>query len=115
MLRADTLADLAAGLPESATYYPSRSIVVGASFGIALGWRRGVRAGLLGGIICALAYLLAVAGGFSDWGQILIGLSSGLLFGLSFGVTVVLPYRLAEQIAGVTTPETSSCLQKVGF
>ena len=96
-----TLADLTAGLPESTTYYPARSIVVGTSFGVALSWRRrSFLAGLVGTGLCSLAYLLAVRGGFSDWGPAPVGLSAGLLFGLSFGVTVILPYLLAEQIAG---------------
>ncbi len=104
-----TLAGLATGLAEDATYWLSRALVVGASFGVASGWRRGSRAGLIGGAAAGLVYGLAVAGiqtqflqrtGFFIDSGLAIGLASGLLFGTSFGVTMVLPYVLSEAIAG---------------
>ncbi len=94
-----TLVSLAGGLPEDTAYNLARTMVVGASFGLAIGWRRGVVAGLVGGIVSSLAYSVAVIGRSSNWDPAK-GLASGLLFGTSFGVTVVLPYVLSERIAG---------------
>ena len=94
------LAGLATGLPENATYNFSRTIVVGASFGIALGWRRGPLIGSIGGLLVSLAYALSVMETIRAWGNLPTGLASGLLFGLSFGVTVVLPYVVSERVAG---------------
>ncbi len=104
-----TLAGLIVGVTENTAYWLARTIVVGGSFGLALGWRRGVAVGLAGGIGAALVYGLAVTGietqflnrsGFLVDSGLAIGLASGLLFGTSFGVTVVLPYVLAEHIGG---------------
>lgn len=95
-----TLTTLLAGLPESAGYNLARTIVVGTSFGVAVGWRRGSKAGIVSGTVCGAAYITSVTAMSSDINWILIGLASGLLFGLSFGVTVVLPYVVSEQIAG---------------
>ncbi len=104
-----TLAGLIVGVTENNAYWLARTIVVGASFGVAIGWRRGFAIGLAGGSGAALVYGLAVAGietqffgrdGFLINSGLAIGLASGLLFGASFGVTVALPYVLAEQIAG---------------
>jgi AAA+ ATPase superfamily predicted ATPase len=104
-----TLTGLAIGLPENMSYWSSRAIVVGASFGVALGWRHSGMAGITGGIISGLIYSLVVAGlqtqffqqtGFLVDSGLAGGLSSGLLFGLSFGVTVVLPFVLSDYIAG---------------
>ncbi len=95
-----TLAGLAVGMPEETGYWFSRTLVVGASFGVAIGWHRGILVGLAGGLITGLVYgmtILAWQGGLSG---IPIGLTSGILFGTSFGVTIVLPYVLAAQIAG---------------
>lgn len=104
-----TLAGLATGLAEDATYWLSRALVVGASFGVASGLRRGSLTGLMGGVAVGLLYGLAVTGiqtqFFERTGALIdsglaIGLASGLLFGTSFGVTVVLPYVLSDKIAG---------------
>lgn len=103
------LTGLAIGLPENVSYWSSRAIVVGASFGVALGWGQGKMAGITGGIISGLIYGLVVAGlqtqffqqtGFLVDSGLAGGLSSGFLFGLSFGVTVVLPFVLSDYIAG---------------
>jgi hypothetical protein len=104
-----TLASLAVGLSENGAYWLARTLVVGASFGVAIGWHRGVKVGLVGGLAGGLVYGLAVTGlqtqffaqtGFFVESGLAPGLASGLLFGTSFGVTVVLPYVLAERIAG---------------
>lgn len=94
------LAGLTVGLPAEPGYWLARAIVVGTSFGLALGWRRGVAAGLIGGLGVSLAYGLAAFGVNSNIANSLGGLAAGLLFGTSFGVTVTLPYVLAAQIAG---------------
>lgn len=88
------------GLPEETGYWLSRVLVVGASFGVAIGWRRGILVGLLGGLITSLVYGLTIVAWKSGAAGIPIGLTSGVLFGTSFGVTLVLPYILAAQIAG---------------
>lgn len=95
-----SLAGLTVGLPEEIGYWAARAVVVGVSFGLAVGWRYGVTAGVGGGLMVGLVYGLAALGVNHDLSYGLGGLASGLLFGLSFGVTVVLPYVLAEQIAG---------------
>jgi hypothetical protein len=94
------LAGFTVGLPAEPGYWLARTIVVGTSFGAALGWRRGITAGLVGGLSTSLAYGLAALGVNSNPGDSLGGLAAGLLFGTSFGVTVALPYVLAAQIAG---------------
>ena len=103
------LAGMATGLTENAAYWLSRTLVVGVSFGVASGWRRGGLAGLIGGGMAGLVYGLAVASiqtqffqktGFLVDSGLAAGLASGLLFGTSFGVTMVLPYVLSEKIAG---------------
>jgi AAA+ ATPase superfamily predicted ATPase len=94
------LAGSVVGLPEETGYWLSRVLVVGASFGVAIGWRRGVVVGLVGGLITSLVYGLTIVAWRSGVTGIPIGLTSGMLFGTSFGVTVVLPYILAAQIAG---------------
>jgi hypothetical protein len=94
------LAGLATGLSDDTAYWLGRALVVGASFGVAIGWRRGVATGLVGGLVTSLAYGLTVVASRAGWQGVAIGLTSGLLFGTSFGVTVVLPYVLAERIAG---------------
>lgn len=95
-----TTAGLVIGLPEETAYYLARALVVGASFGIAIGWRRGVAVGLAGGLATSLVYWLTIVAWRAGWGGIPIGVTSGLLFATSFGVTIVLPYVLADQIAG---------------
>jgi hypothetical protein len=94
------LAGLTVGLPAEQGYWLARTIVVGTSFGAALGWQRGIAGGLVGGLSVSLAYGLAALGVNSNLGDSLGGLAAGLLFGTSFGVTVALPYVLAAQIAG---------------
>ncbi|MCL4295375.1 MAG: ATP-binding protein [Anaerolineae bacterium] len=94
------LAGLTVGLPAEQGYWLARAIVVGTSFGAVLGWRRGIAAGLAGGMSVSLVYGLAALGVNSNIGSSLGGLAAGLLFGTSFGVTVALPYVLAAQIAG---------------
>jgi AAA+ ATPase superfamily predicted ATPase len=94
------LAGLTIGLPEQTAYYLGRTLVVGASFGVAVGWRRGIKASLLGSLVTGLVYGLTIITWQAGLGGIPIGLTSGMLFGTSFGVTVVLPYVLSEYIAG---------------
>lgn len=105
-----TLGNLTIGLSENAMYWSSRALVVGVSFGMAMGWRHSVKIGVIGGLAGGLVYGLAAGGlqtQFSGWPDFLVesglalGLTSGLLFGTSFGVTMGLPYVLAEGIAGV--------------
>jgi len=95
-----TLAGLAIGMPEETGYWLARTLVVGTSFGVAIGWRRGILVGLVGGLITSLVYGMTILAWQSGWSGIPIGLTSGTLFGTSFGVTIVLPYVLAAQIAG---------------
>lgn len=95
-----SLADLAVRLPEETAYYLARTLVVGASFGVALGWRRSIALGLGSGLLTGVVYALTIVAWKAGWGGIPIGLTSGVLFGTSFGVTLVLPYVLAEGIAG---------------
>ena len=95
-----TLAGLVFVLPGDTGYNVARILVVGTSYGVAIGWRRGLGIGLGGGLLCSLAYALAITGWKNEWQGVAIGLTSGLLFGTSFGVTVVLPYVLADWIAG---------------
>ncbi|MBN1219134.1 MAG: ATP-binding protein [Anaerolineae bacterium] len=94
------LGGLAIGLTEDTGYNLARTIVVGASFGVALGWRRGIPAGVIGGLVVGLAYATTIIAWKDGWTGLAIGLTSGTLFGTSFGVTVVLPYVLAERMAG---------------
>lgn len=94
------LAGLTVGLSENMAYTLARMLVVGASFGVVMGWQRGLITGVTAGAAGSLAYGLAVAGVNSQGTGVLPGFAAGLLFGASFGVTVVLPYVLAEQIAG---------------
>jgi hypothetical protein len=103
------LASLAIGLSENTAYWSTRTLVVGLSFGAAIGWHRGLRSALVGSLAVGLAYGLAVTGiqtqflgqtGFLVESGLVPGLANGLLFGTSFGVTVVLPFVLAKQIAG---------------
>ena len=95
-----TLSGLTVGWPETIGYNLARTVVVGSSYGLALGWYRGLRAGLSGGVIVGFAYAFAVTAAGSSWAPVWVGLGSGLLFGTSFGVTVVLPYILSERLAG---------------
>jgi hypothetical protein len=95
-----TLTDLVIGLPEETAYWLSRALIVGASFGLALGWRRGITTGLAGGLLVSLVYGLTIVVWRAGVTGVPIGLTSGMLFGTSFGVTVVLPYVLAASIAG---------------
>jgi hypothetical protein len=94
------LASLAVGLPEETGYHLARTMVVGASFGLAIGWGRGIRIGLAGGLGVSLVYAVTIIAWQNNWTGLAIGLTSGTLFGASFGVTVVLPYVLSERIAG---------------
>ncbi len=95
-----TLAGLAAGLPEETAYYVARTLVVGASFGVAIGWRRNIAAGVVSGLVTSLVYSMTIVAWKGGLGGIPIGLTSGMLFGTSFGVTIVLPYVLSEHVAG---------------
>ncbi|MEW5957813.1 MAG: ATP-binding protein [Chloroflexota bacterium] len=104
-----TLTGLAIGLSDDAAYWLSRAIVVGVSFGVALGWQHGRVAGIVGSILIGLIYGLVISGiqteffhrtGFLVDSGLVPGLASGLLFGTSFGVTVVLPFVLSNYIGG---------------
>jgi hypothetical protein len=95
-----TLASLTIGLTEDIGYNLARTIVVGGSFGVAIGWRRGIVAGVAGGLVVSLAYAITIIAWKNNWSGLAIGLTSGVLFGTSFSVTVVLPYVLSERIAG---------------
>jgi hypothetical protein len=96
----ETVADLVVGLPEDSGYWLSRTLIVGASFGVALGWRSGISAGVIGGLLASLVYGMTIIAWKSGLTGIPVGLTSGMLFGTSFGVTVVLPFVLAAHIAG---------------
>ena len=95
-----TVADLVVGLPEETGYWLSRALIVGVSFGVALGWRSSILVGLLGGLLASLVYGMTIIAWKAGVTGIPVGLTSGMLFGTSFGVTVVLPFVLAAHIAG---------------
>lgn len=115
--------NLAIGLPQNTAYWLSRIVIVGGSFGLAVGWRSGFKIGLIGAVVAGLAYGLAVLGtqtrllaqgGFLIESGLAIGAVSGLLFGTSFGVVVVLPFVLAEQLAGVWAGAWAGALGSLG-
>lgn len=95
-----SLANLVFILPGDLGYNVARTIVVAASFGVAVGWQRSFRVGAVGAALAGLVYGLAVFAWKSGWSGLPIGLTSGMLFGSSFGATAALPYVLARWVAG---------------
>lgn len=90
----------AAGLSSDVAYSLARSVLVFTSFGLAIGWRRGWVAGLAGGVACGLFYNLVLNITNSSAPDLLRGLTSGALYGISLVALFALPYVLATYVAG---------------
>ncbi len=102
------------GLSGDTAYSLARSALVLVSFGLAIGWRRGLAAGLVGGIGSALFYNLILGITQSSAPDTLRGLTSGCLFGISLIAMFALPYVLARYVAGVWAGAWAGALGSYG-
>jgi len=71
------------------------------AFGLARGWRYGVAFGVLGGVMIVVAFSVANSAGIR---------ADSLVFGIFFSALAVLPYVLAERIAGPLAGTLASTL-----
>lgn len=102
------------GLRPDVAYALARSVQVGGSFGLVVGWLRTWRTGLIVGILGALLYTLVYLVTFSAAPDLTRGLTSGILFGLSLTASFVLPYTLALILGGVWAGAWAGALATYG-
>jgi len=109
-----TLLGEGTGLPDDLAYGLARSLLVAVSCGIAIGWQRGVIAGLIGGMASGFFYNFVLNTTQSSAPDILRGLTSGWLFGISLIAMFALPYVLAMYVAGVWAGAWAGALGSFG-
>lgn len=109
-----TLLGEATGVPGDLAYGLARSLLVAVSFGIAIGWQRGLIAGLIGGVASGFVYNIVLNTTQSSAPDILRGLTSGWLFGISLIAMFALPYVLAMYVAGVWAGAWAGALGSYG-
>lgn len=95
------LLGITGGLASDTAYFVARSLMVGASFGLAVGWQRGWSPGLATGVATGLLYYVVLNVTNSETTEAVRGLSSGTLFAISLTATFALPYVLITFYAGV--------------
>lgn len=89
-----------AGMSSALAYSVARTLLVFASFGLAVAWRRGWLTGLLVGVASGLFYNFVLNTTNSGAPELLRGLTSGALYGASLIALFALPYVLACYVAG---------------
>ena len=109
-----TLLGEATGVPSELAYGLARSLLVAVSFGVAIGWQRGIIAGLIGGMASGFFYNFVLNTTQSSAPDILRGLTSGWLFGISLIAMFALPYVLAMFVAGVWAGAWAGALGSFG-
>ena len=81
---------------------------------MAIGWQRGLVAGLIGGVASGLFYNFVLNTSGNSPSDVLRGLTSGWLFGISLIAMFALPYVLAKTVAGVWAGAWAGALGSFG-
>jgi hypothetical protein len=102
------------GLAPDVAYALARSVQVGGSFGLVVGWLRGWRTGLGVTLAAGLLYILVYLLTNSPAPTLTRGLTSGTLFGLSLTASFVLPYALATFLGGIWAGAWAGALSTYG-
>jgi hypothetical protein len=102
------------GLAPDVAYALARSVQVGGSFGLVLGWLRGWRTGVGVTLAAGLLYVLVYLVTNSSAPNLTRGLTSGTLFGLSLTASFVLPYTLATLLGGIWAGAWAGTLSTYG-